>query len=69
MAELSTPKPNFYEERELWLCPKVFGLLLGEMKSWPSMDLGFRVHQYSRCRHVATLKSCVCNYTMTKLQL
>jgi hypothetical protein len=31
-------KPNSCEERELWLCPRVSGLLLEEMKLWPSMD-------------------------------
>jgi hypothetical protein len=63
------PKPNFCEELELWLHPRVSRLLLGQTKSWPSMGLGFGVHQYIRCRHVATLKSCAYNYTMTKLQL
>jgi hypothetical protein len=57
--------PNFSEECELWLHPRVSRLLLGVTKSLPSMDLGFRIHQYIKCRHVATLKSCACNYTMT----
>jgi hypothetical protein len=69
MGELSTPKSNFCKERELWLRPRVCRLLLEVTKSWPSMDLGFMVHQYTRCRHVATLNSCACNYSMTKLQL
>jgi hypothetical protein len=37
MAEQSTPKSNFREERELWLRLRISGLLLGETKSWPSM--------------------------------
>jgi hypothetical protein len=69
MEELSMPKSNFYEERELWLRLRVCRLLLEATKSWPSMDLGFRVHQYTRCHHVATLNSCAYNYSMTKLQL
>jgi hypothetical protein len=69
MGELSIPKSNLCEERELWLRPRICRLLLEATKSWPSMDLGFKVHQYIRCRHVANLNLCACNYTMTKLQL
>jgi hypothetical protein len=35
MVEQSIPKPNFCEEPELWLCPRVFRLQIGETKPWP----------------------------------
>jgi hypothetical protein len=32
------PKPNFCEEREWWLHPRVSRILLEETKSWPSLN-------------------------------